>query len=124
MSNNNNNKMNTSKPVPPRASAVLARAAQVLNSKAHGLIENFASKGKDVKKDADAKTLPVSTLKVLCQWKYQKKIPAKKDDKLLLDMWMKVKNDPTPPSDSWTDADESLLKKLKEDEITIRETAY
>ena len=45
----------------------VAKAAEALSSKAHGLIENFASKGKDVEKVEDAKTLPVSTLKVLYQ---------------------------------------------------------
>ena len=43
------------------------KAAEGLSSEAHGLIENFASKGKDVEKVEDAKTLPVSTLKVLYQ---------------------------------------------------------
>ena len=92
-----------------------------MNRKALGLIEDFASKGKDVKKEEDAKSIPVFTLKVLCQWK-QKKIPTKKDKKLL-DLLMTVKNVPTPPSASWTDSDETLLNKLKEDEIN-RETAY
>ena len=100
----------------------VAKSAEALRSKAVGLIENFASKGKDVKNEEDAKSLPVSTLKILCQWKQQKKIPIKKDK--LLYTWMKVKNNPTPPSASWTDAEEALLQRLKEDYITIIETAY
>ena len=42
------------------------------------LVEEFASKGKDVKKGEEDKSLPVNALKVLCQWKQQKKIPARK----------------------------------------------
>ena len=45
-----------------------------LNAKALGLIEEFSSKGKEVYKEEDAKSLPVTTLKVLCQWKQQSKI--------------------------------------------------
>ena len=39
-----------------------------LNAKALRLIEEFASKGKEIYKEEDAKLLPVTTLKVLCQW--------------------------------------------------------
>ena len=55
-----------------------------LNAKALGLIEQFASKGKEVYKEEDLIIFPIATLKVLCQWKLQHKIPAKKD--LLLNM--------------------------------------
>lgn len=91
-----------------------------LNAKALGLIEEFASKGKEVYKEEDAKFLPVTTLKVLCQWKQQPKIPSRKD--MLLNMWMQVKNVPSPIP-SWSPVDEALLEKLKTDEITIADTA-
>ena len=81
----------------------------------------MVSKGKDVYKEEDAKSLSVSaTLKLLCQWKQQKKIPAEKDS-VLFGMWMQVRN--LPPSEpSWRDSDEAQMQKLKEEDITIRET--
>eukprot|EP00532_Pseudo-nitzschia_australis_P013819 CAMPEP_0168210622 /NCGR_PEP_ID=MMETSP0140_2-20121125/3272_1 /TAXON_ID=44445 /ORGANISM="Pseudo-nitzschia australis, Strain 10249 10 AB" /LENGTH=775 /DNA_ID=CAMNT_0008137243 /DNA_START=1493 /DNA_END=3820 /DNA_ORIENTATION=- len=91
-----------------------------LNAKALGLIEEFASKGKEVYKEEDAKSLPVTALIVLCQWKQQSKIPLKKD--LILDMWLKVKNVPSPIP-SWSSADDDLLEKLKTDEIEMADTA-
>jgi len=45
-----------------------ANKITLLNAKALGLIEQFPSKGKEVCKKEDAKFLPITTLKVLCQW--------------------------------------------------------
>ena len=96
-------------------------AVQELNGKALALIEGFDNKhGKDVYELEDAKLLPVTTLRVLCHWKLQKKVNGKKD--YLLNLWMQVKKNPPPPS-SWSDAEETLMKKLKEDDIQLKETA-
>ena len=58
-----------------------SKAVSELNhAKATRMIEEFISKGKDVYKEEDIKSVPISTLKLLYQWwKQQKKIPTKKD---------------------------------------------
>ena len=49
-----------------------------LNGKALALMEEFNTKlGNDVYKAEDAKSLPVTTLRVFCQWKLQKKATGK-----------------------------------------------
>ena len=85
------------------------------------LIEEFVNKhGKDVFELEDAKLLPVTTLRALCHWKLQEKANGKKD--YLLNLWMQVKKN-SPPSSSWSNEEETLLKKLKEDNIELKETA-
>ena len=61
-----------------------------LNAKASiSLIEEwFSNKRKDVHKEEYAQPLSIATLKLLCQWKEQKKIPPKKDK--VFCMWMHV----------------------------------
>ena len=96
-------------------------AVDDLNNKALALIEAFNTKqGKDVYELEDVKFLPVSTLRVLCEWKLQKKTNGKKEN--LVNLWMESKNNP-PPESTWSDAEETLLKKLKEDDIQLKETA-
>ena len=95
-----------------------SQAVSELNAKATAVIQELVSKGKDVYKEEDAKSLPVSTLKLLCQWKQQKKIPAKKDS--VFGMWKQVRNLP-PAEPSWRDSDEAQMQNLKEEGVTIRE---
>jgi len=97
-----------------------SKAISDLNSKALGLIEEFATKGKDAYKQEDAQGLPVTTLKVLCQWKLHKKPSGKKQE--LVDLWMNISRNVLPPL-SWSDADETILKRLQEDDIKLIETA-
>ena len=77
-----------------------------MNTKALGLIEQFATKGKDAYKQEDAQGLPVTTLKVLCQWKLHKKPSGKKQE--LVDLWMDINSNLLSPL-SWSDADETIV---------------
>ena len=96
-------------------------AVSELNGRAMALIEEFNTKhGKDVYELEDAKLLPVTTLKVLCHWKLQKRASGIKE--FLLNLWMEVKNKPLPSS-CWSDDQDTLLKKLKEEDIELSETA-
>ena len=66
----------------------------VPNTIAWQLIEEFDKKqGKDVYELEDAKLLPVTTLRVLCHWKLQKKANGKKD--YLVNFWMQGNNNPS-----------------------------
>ena len=93
----------------------------ILNRRALALIEEFNTKqGKDVYELEDAKLLPVATLKVLCHWKLQKRASGRKE--FLLNLWMEVKKKPLPSS-CWSDDQDTLLKKLQEEDIELSETA-
>lgn len=80
-----------------------------LNAKAIALIEEFDTKhGKDMYELEHSKALPATTLRVLCQWKFQKKVSGRKQE--LVDLWMEVKNN--PPPNTWSDTEETLLMEL------------
>ena len=79
-----------------------AKAVSDFNAKASSLIEEEYAKKKD-----DAKSLPVSTLKLLCKWNQQKKIPTQKQE--VLDLWLQVKDTSFPPEFAWSDKDETHL---------------
>ena len=67
-----------------------------MNTKAMALIEEFDTKhGKDAYELEHAKALPVTTLRVLSQWKLQKKVSGRKQE--LVNLWMEMKNNPPTP---------------------------
>ena len=92
-----------------------------LKEKAEGLIEEFKrEKSKDPCKEEGAKLLTVATLKVLYEWKHEKKPTGMKKQDILAE-WLRVSNSKAPPS-CWTDAEEAELKRLEEDDIRLIDT--